>query len=31
MADYNNDKLTNALILIIGIGLIIASLYSVLT
>jgi uncharacterized membrane protein len=31
MEDYNNDKLTNTLILIIGIGLIIASLYSVLT
>jgi hypothetical protein len=31
MEDYSNDKLTNALILIIGIGLIIASLYSILT
>ena len=29
--NYSNDKLTNTLILIIGIGLIIASLYSVLT
>jgi hypothetical protein len=31
MEDYNDDKITNTLILIIGIGLIIASLYSVLT
>jgi len=31
MEDYSNDKLTNALILITGISLIIASLYSVLT